>query len=82
MAKTTTHGSHTNEVVDRPNYYMRFKIEPTLFIEENKLSFMQGNIIKYVCRYDAKNGVQDLQKAKRYLEMLIAKVEGQEDWNL
>lgn len=30
-----------------------------------------GNIIKYVCRWKKKNGVQDLEKAKWYLEHLI-----------
>lgn len=62
--------------VVRPNHYARFKIEPIYFAEENGLSFIQGNIIKYVCRYDAKNGVEDLKKARRYIDMLIGKVEG------
>ena len=34
-----------------------------------------GNILKYVCRWKKKNGLQDLQKAKWYLEHLIAHVE-------
>lgn len=62
--------------VVRPNHYARFKIEPIYFIIENGLSFDQGNIIKYVCRYDAKNGVEDLKKARRYLDMMIRRIEG------
>ena len=34
-----------------------------------------GNIIKYVCRYPKKNGLQDLQKARWYLDKLIQKKE-------
>ena len=30
-----------------------------------------GNIIKYICRWKQKNGLQDLMKAKWYLEHLI-----------
>jgi Protein of unknwon function (DUF3310) len=33
--------------------------------------FLRGNIIKYVARYDKKNGVEDLRKAKHYLCKLI-----------
>lgn len=34
-----------------------------------------GNIIKYICRWKKKNGLQDLNKAKWYLEHLIKHVE-------
>ena len=34
-----------------------------------------GNILKYICRWKHKNGLQDLKKAKWYLERLIAHVE-------
>lgn len=37
-----------------------------------------GNILKYVCRWKKKNGLQDLQKAKWYLDHLIAHVENLE----
>lgn len=62
--------------VYRPLHYTRFEIEPIYFIMKNNLPFAVGNVIKYVCRYDAKEGVDDLRKAQRYLEMLILKVEG------
>jgi Protein of unknwon function (DUF3310). len=63
-----------------PNHYARFKIEPITFICENKLDFFQGNIVKYVCRHDAKNGVEDLKKAKRYLEMYIKFIQDDPTW--
>ena len=38
-------------------------------------AFDTGNIIKYICRWNKKNGLEDLKKAKKYLEHLIAHVE-------
>lgn len=63
-----------------PAHYARFKIEPFRFITENKLEFWQGCIIKYVCRWDGKDGIQDLKKARRNLDMKIKQLEGDPDW--
>ena len=63
-----------------PAHYAHFKIEPINFICENKLDFFQGNVVKYVCRHDSKNGIEDLQKAKRYIEMYIKYLQGAPDW--
>ena len=35
------------------------------------LDFTEGNIVKYIVRYKLKNGNEDLEKAKDYLERLI-----------
>ena len=51
-------------------HYKDFKIQPIEFITKNKLSFIQGNIIKYVCRFDKKNGIEDIDKAIHYCELL------------
>lgn len=64
--------------VHQPHHYARFKIEPITFIMENGLPFAAGNVIKYVCRHDAKNGIEDLKKARRYLDMMINQAEGKE----
>ena len=53
------------------NHYSNMAIQPTEFIHKNNLSFIQGNIIKYVCRYKSKGGIQDLNKAKHYIDLLI-----------
>lgn len=45
-------------------------------IEEFKAGFCAGNIVKYVLRAKEKNGVEDLKKARWYLERLIATEEG------
>ena len=51
-------------------HYKDFKIQPIEFITKNKLSFIQGNIIKYVCRFNKKNGNEDIDKAIHYCELL------------
>jgi len=63
-----------------PDHYTRYKIQPLQFIQENDLPFWLGNVIKYSLRFDAKDGVQDLKKAKRYLEAKIAHLEGERNW--
>lgn len=54
-----------------PNHYSRYAIQPITFLSANHIGFLEGNIIKYVCRYDAKNHVEDLLKARAYLDALI-----------
>ena len=60
-----------------PSHYSRYKIQPLTFITENGLDFLTGNIIKYIMRHDAKNGLEDLKKARVYLDKLVEKVEKQ-----
>lgn len=67
----------TSADIRQQPHYTQFKIQPVVFIAENNLDFLTGNIIKYVVRQNKKNGVQDLEKAKHYLDMLIQKVKGQ-----
>jgi hypothetical protein len=47
-------------------------IQPFQFSMANKLDPMQHPIIKYVTRFRSKNGVQDLEKARHTLDLLIA----------
>jgi len=53
------------------NHYKNYKIQPVEFIIKNNIGFVEGNIIKYVLRFKEKGGVQDLLKAKHYIELLI-----------
>ena len=53
------------------DHYSKLAIQPVEYINKNNLSYLQGNVIKYVTRYKDKNGLQDLQKAKHYIDMLI-----------
>lgn len=58
-------------------HYEQHKIQPVCFIGENKMDFLAGNVIKYVSRYNLKNGVEDLRKARHYLDMLIQRESGE-----
>jgi hypothetical protein len=51
------------------NHYKDFKIQPIEFITKNKLSFIQGCVVKYICRFDRKNGKEDLDKIIHYCEL-------------
>ena len=53
------------------DHYSKLAIQPVEYINKNNLSYLQGNVIKYVTRYKDKNGLQDLQKARHYIDMLI-----------
>ena len=54
-----------------PAYYQKGKIEVTDFIIDQNMTFIEGNVVKYVCRYKDKAGIQDLRKARWYLDKLI-----------
>jgi hypothetical protein len=54
-----------------PKHYSNLPIEPWDFIQQNKLDFFEGNVIKYICRWRAKGGADDLRKAITYIEKLI-----------
>ena len=56
------------------SHYKHFHIQPYEFISKNELSFFQGNVIKYVCRYLKKGGEQDLEKIKHYCDLEILKL--------
>lgn len=53
------------------DHYNRWSIQPITFIHENGLGFIRGNVIKYIMRYDEKNGREDLEKVKHYIDLLI-----------
>lgn len=61
-----------------PQHYNRHKIQPIEFIMKNNLSYCVGNVIKYVVRYSYKNGVEDLKKARQYIDFLITEIENDE----
>ena len=56
------------------SHYIFFEIQPYEFIAKNELTFFQGNVIKYVCRYKHKNGIEDLEKIKHYCDLEIKKI--------
>ena len=51
-------------------HYKDFAIQPIEFTCKNNLDFLQGNVVKYVCRHKNKNGIEDINKAIHYLELI------------
>lgn len=53
------------------SHYKDMAIQPLEFITANGLDFVQGNVVKYVVRYKHKGGLQDLKKARHYIDLMI-----------
>jgi len=71
-----------SDVVNKPEHYRQGGLECIEAIEasmsrEEFQGYLKGNIEKYVWRYRYKNGVQDLHKARWYLDRLILALENQ-----
>lgn len=60
-----------NEVQVGGNHYKQQPIQPWDYIAANNLGFFEGNVVKYVTRWRDKAGVEDLKKARHYLDKLI-----------
>lgn len=71
---STTEPSHYKELAIDPLEYMSVN-----FTNEAYMGFLEGNILKYVTRYKMKNGVEDLKKARYYLDLLIDRQEMREN---
>lgn len=54
-----------------PKHYEQFKIQVMEFCQVNNIGWCASNVIKYVCRENMKNGLEDLKKARQYLDCLI-----------
>lgn len=53
------------------DHYKKMAIQPTEYIIANGLSFIEGNVVKYVTRHKTKGGEDDIRKAIHYLELLL-----------
>jgi len=53
------------------NHYKNMAIQPIEYIVKNNIPYIEGNVIKYISRWKQKNGVDDLRKARHYIDMLI-----------
>jgi hypothetical protein len=69
--------------VNHPSHYTQGKIECIDAIEESTKGLIGisavcvANVIKYIWRYKFKNGIEDLKKARWYLDKLISHEENQ-----
>jgi len=78
---------HTPDIVNEPEHYARWEIEPIAYIMSNSFDFWRGNIIKYASRAGFKayagktrdaSEILDLKKVIRYAEMRINQLNGEE----
>jgi hypothetical protein len=53
------------------DHYKKQPIQPWDYIAANELGYFEGNVVKYVSRWKDKGGVEDLRKARHYIEKLI-----------
>jgi hypothetical protein len=61
------------DMIKEPPHYANNKIEPIDYIVANRLSYCEGNVIKYITRWRGKGGIEDLKKAKQYIDFIIDK---------
>ena len=76
-----------SDMIHRPNHYTWRDCGESLgliksFVKNQSipfLAFCEGNVFKYLYRYPKKNGVEDLKKAREYLNRMIEHMEGKND---
>jgi len=82
MLKRLEEEKQNIDMVNSPAHYNKAGIETIDIIQsvtgDGFESYLQGNILKYICRYKYKNGTEDLEKARWYLNRLIETVTGEE----
>lgn len=52
-------------------HYVNYAVQPVEFCQRNNFNYCESSAIKYLCRHRDKNGLDDLLKAKHYIELLI-----------
>ena len=60
-----------DDKVIRPSHYTQWPIEPFTFLMLNNVPFAEASVVKYMMRWRKKNGIEDLRKAARIIEMMI-----------
>lgn len=63
------------------NHYASMAIQPVEFIVANNLTFLEGNVVKYISRHHAKNGADDVRKAIHYCELILRMIYHDSDYN-
>jgi hypothetical protein len=53
------------------DHYKNLAIQPVEYIHANQIPFIEGSVIKYVTRWRNKGGLDDLRKAKHFIDLLI-----------
>lgn len=53
------------------DHYKDLVIQPVEYIHRNQIGFCEGCAIKYLTRWKAKGGIEDLRKVKHFIDLLI-----------
>ena len=53
------------------NHYKKHAIQPIEYCQKNALNYCESNVVKYITRWRDKGGLEDLNKAKHYIDLLI-----------
>ena len=77
-ASVSVTNATANEQQVAGKHYKDKSIQPWDYIYANNLCYFTGNCVKYVSRWKDKGGVDDLKKARHYLDKLIELEEGKE----
>ena len=74
MADKLEHGGNgirADDIQAGGSHYKDMAIQPAEFIYKNNMDFLSGNVVKYISRWKNKNGIEDLKKAKHYIDLII-----------
>ena len=71
MLSKGANGTSALDIQVAGSHYKDLAIQPVEYIHANNIGYFEGNVVKYVSRWKAKNGIKDLEKAKHYIELLI-----------
>lgn len=58
------------DIQEGGNHYKKYKIQPIEFVFANNIPVLEANVQKYILRHADKNGMEDLRKARHYLELM------------
>lgn len=83
IMNSQSEAEQNSDVVFHPQHYTQFKgMEPlTFFLLNPNIPFGEASVCKYVLRWRLKGGIQDLQKARRIIDMLIDMETNRDDYS-
>lgn len=64
-------GASALDVQAGGDHYKKLAVQPIEYIHANGIPFAEGSVIKYVTRWRDKGGIEDLKKARHFLDLLI-----------
>jgi hypothetical protein len=71
--------AHPLSIQHGGNHYKDMRIQPVEYIHANSIGYFEGSVVKYVSRWRSKNGIEDLKKARHFLDLLISFEECNDD---